>query len=213
MIRATILALVSLGIVTVSTGRAIADPFDRLPKDFGPSINRSLGPAGGGRLFKLERCRHGSRAECHFLAPNLIAITEGRRSPPRTERITIAVDLLKDDPSVDPRHLVAEAATVFGATMAIFDPELQPDRRDKLLSDLVETALMTGSSGQDGIDAQYSLAFDQGADGLFVMTIVPKRKSRSKTHLFFLKSPALRTALISASTKPPVTSSARSKKI
>ena len=59
--------------------------------------------------------------------------------------------------------------------MEIFDAELQPDRRSRLLSDLPGTALRDGQSEGDGINAHYSLAFDQGADGLLTITIVPKR--------------------------------------
>ena len=70
---------------------------------------------------------------------------------------------------------VAAATAAWGATMEIFDPGLQPDRRSRLLSDLPGTALRDGQSESDGITAHYSLAFDQGPDGLLTITVVPKR--------------------------------------
>ena len=54
-------------------------------------------------------------------------------------------------------------------------PGCQPDRRSWLLSDLPGTALRDGQSEGDGINAHYSPAFDQGADGLLTITVVPKR--------------------------------------
>jgi hypothetical protein len=44
-----------------------------------------------------------------------------------------------------------------------------------LLSDLARTALRDGRSEGTGINAHYSLAFDQGADGLLTISVVPKR--------------------------------------
>jgi hypothetical protein len=59
--------------------------------------------------------------------------------------------------------------------MESFDPDLQPARRSKLLSDLTEAVLTKGQSESDGIDGHYSLAFDHGADGLLVITVVPRK--------------------------------------
>ena len=55
--------------------------------------------------------------------------------------------------------------------MEIFDPGLQPDRR----AGSTVPADRDGQSESDGITAHYSLAFDQGADGLLTITVVPKR--------------------------------------
>jgi hypothetical protein len=87
----------------------------------------------------------------------------------------IASDLLATDAAGDVHDHVAEAMSALGATMEIFDAKLQPDRRSRLLADLPGTALRDGQSEGDGITAHYALAFDQGADGLFTITIVPKR--------------------------------------
>ena len=60
--------------------------------------------------------------------------------------ITISVDLLRDDLTVDPGALVGDAAAVFDATMMAFDRDLQPARRDKLLMDWTEAVLTKGHS-------------------------------------------------------------------
>jgi hypothetical protein len=88
----------------------------------------------------------------------------------------IAADLLAPaDAAGDVHDRFVEATAALGATVEIFDPELQPNERSRLLSDLPETALRDGQSEGNGINAHYSLAFDQGADGLFTITVVPKR--------------------------------------
>lgn len=87
----------------------------------------------------------------------------------------ITADLLATDAAGDVRDRVAEATAAWGATMESFDAELQPNLRSRLLSDLSGTALRDGRSEGDGITAHYSLAFDQGADGLLTITIMPKR--------------------------------------
>jgi hypothetical protein len=87
----------------------------------------------------------------------------------------IAADLLSTDTAGDVHDRVTEATASLGATMELVDPTLQPERRFKLLSDLAGTALRDGESEGTGIDAHYSLAFDQGADGLLTITVGSKR--------------------------------------
>ena len=87
----------------------------------------------------------------------------------------ITADLLATDAAGDVHDHVAEATAALGAAMEIFDAELQSNQRSRLLSELPGTALRDGQSGGDGIAAHYSLAFDQGADGLLTITIIPKR--------------------------------------
>jgi hypothetical protein len=60
-----------------------------------------------------------------------------------------------------------------GATMVIFDPDLSGARRVQLLSDLTETALEEEKSEREGIDARYSLTFDEAASGKLMIAVTP----------------------------------------
>ena len=54
-----------------------------------------------------------------------------------------------------------DCVLAFGATAVIFDPRLSAERRVELLSDLVATAIETGTSEGEGVDARYALTFDK----------------------------------------------------
>jgi hypothetical protein len=156
-------------------GPAIAGPFDRSPRDVGIAVNDRLRMAGLDLRFVLERCEGRERIECRFSSVRTFLVATGRAEPPRIREIVIAADLLSLDAAGDVHDHVTEAMAALGATMEIFDAKLQPDRRSRLLADLPGTALRDGQSEGDGITAHYALAFDQGADGLLTITIVPKR--------------------------------------
>jgi hypothetical protein len=166
-------ALAALGVALALAGPANAGPFDRAPRDYGPSVNRRLDEAGSGLRLTLEGCP--STAECRFSSANVVVVATGRARPPRTQRIAISTDLLGDQAGVDPQDLLRDATLVFGATMAEFDPRLRPDRRNDVVSDLIGTALHQGHSEQDGAEAHYALGFDEDADGLLVIAVMPKQ--------------------------------------
>jgi hypothetical protein len=161
--------------MAVLAGPAIAGPFDRSPRDVGIAVNDRLRLAGLDLRFELERCEGRELIECRFSSTRTSLVATGRAEPHRTEEIVIASDLLATDAASDVHDHVAEAMAALEATIETFDAKLQPDRRSRLLSDLPGTALRDGRSEGDGITAHYALAFDQGADGLLTITIVPKR--------------------------------------
>jgi hypothetical protein len=156
-------------------GPAIADPFERSPRDVGTAVNERLRSAGLDVRFELERCGGRELIECRFSAAHTFLVATGRAKPPRIREIMITADLLATDAAGDAHERVTEATAALGATMEIVDPELQPVRRSRLLSDLAGTALREGRSDGKGNNAHYSLAFDQGADGLLTISVVPKR--------------------------------------
>ncbi|MDG2570802.1 hypothetical protein P7L87_24950 [Vibrio parahaemolyticus] len=162
-------------VAVAHAGPAIADPFERSPRDFGIAVNERLRTAGLDVHFELERCGGREMLECRFSSAHTLLVATGRAKPPRTREIMITVDLLATDAAGDVHERVTEATAALGATMEIVDPELQPNRRARLLSDLAGTALRGGRSDGKGSNAHYSLAFDQGADGLLTVSVVPKR--------------------------------------
>jgi hypothetical protein len=167
--------ILTTALMAVLVGPAVAGPFDRSPRAVGIAVNGRLRLAGLDLRYELEWCERRELIECRFSSARTSLVATGRAEPPRTEEIMMASDLLATDAASDVHDHVAEAMAALGATMEIFDAKLQPDRRSRLLSDLPGTALRDGQSEGDGITAHYALAFDQGADGLFTITIVPKR--------------------------------------
>jgi hypothetical protein len=154
---------------------AIAGPFEVSPRHIGIAVNEKLRSAGIDLRFDLERCGGRELIECRFSSARTFLVASGRAKPPRIREIMIAADLLATDAAGDAHDRVNEATAALGAMMEIVDPELQPDRRSRLLSDLPGTALREGRSDGKGITAHYSLAFDQGADGLLTISVVSKQ--------------------------------------
>jgi hypothetical protein len=144
------------------------------PRDVGAAVNARLRLAGLDLRFELQRCKGRGLLECRFSSARAFLVVTGQAKPPRTAAIMFAADLLATDAAGEVHDRVADATMALGATMEIFDSELQPARRSKLLSDLPGTALRDGQSEGDGIKAHYSLAFDHGADGLLVLTVTPR---------------------------------------
>jgi hypothetical protein len=171
--RTTIVATV-LSLGGVLCGQAFADPFDRPPAGYATAINRRLAQAGIALRLIPEGCQGGATTECRFSSPTVIATVTGRAKPPRTVRITISADLLREEADASPQDLVGDAVAVLGETMTVYDPGLRPSQRDELLSDWIQAVLTNGQSGGDGGHAHYSLAFDQGADGLLVIMITTR---------------------------------------
>jgi hypothetical protein len=169
--------IVTAALVAAATlaGTAIADPFDMSPRDVGNAVNDRLRLADLDLRFELERCVQRELIECHFSSAQTFLVATGRARPPRTREIMIAADLLATDAASDVHERVTKVIAALRATMEIFDVKLQPSRRSKLLSDLPGMALRDGHSEDSGINAHYSLAFDQGANGLLAITVVPKR--------------------------------------
>ena len=164
-------ALVTGGLVLAA--QALAGPFDRPPRGYGTAINRNLDQAGFDLRLKPEGCRRGPTEACSFSSSTVAVVVNGQATPGRIGMITISTDLLRDAADADPGDLVADATAVLAATMATYDPELSSERREQFLSSLTQDALTRGQSAGDGFHARYELAFDQGADGLLVITVTP----------------------------------------
>ena len=154
-------------------GSALANPFELLPPQYGALANHVLDQVGSDLRFRLETCGAGARVECRFSSERVNVRVEGQIRPPRTRKIVIEADLFRDEPSADPLSVVNDSVLVFGATMVIFDPDLPVGRRVQLLSDLTETALEEGESEGEGINARYSLTFDEAASGKLMIAVTP----------------------------------------
>lgn len=152
-------------------GSALANPFELLPPQYGALANHALDQVGSDLRFRPEACGAGARVECRFSSESVSVWVEGRINPPRTRKIIIEADLFRDMPSADPLAVVANSVLALGATMVIFDPDLPVGRRVQLLSDLTETALEEGESEGEGINARYSLTFDEAASGKLMIAV------------------------------------------
>ena len=152
-------------------GSALANPFELLPSQYGALANHALGQVGSDLRFGPEACGAGARVECRFSSERVSVWVEGRINPPRTRKIIIEAELFRDMPGADPLAVVANSVLALGATMVIFDPDLPVERRVQLLSDLAATALEEGASEGEGIDARYSLTFDEAASGKLMIAV------------------------------------------
>ena len=152
-------------------GSALANPFELLPPQYGALANHALDQVGSDLRFRPEACGAGARVECRFSSESVSVWVEGRINPPRTRKIIIEADLFRDMPGADPLAVVANSVLALGATMVIFDPDLPVERRVQLLSDLAATALEEGASEGEGIDARYSLTFDEAASGKLMIAV------------------------------------------
>ena len=86
--------------------------------------------------------------------------------------MTIATDLLHDDPATPPDVALADAFVTLAATMTIFDPTVQAQQREALTTLLAESVHSNGYGESDRINAHYAVAFDESADGLLVISVV-----------------------------------------
>ena len=164
----------ALGFTLILAEFASAGSFDRPPAAYGPLVNESLQEAGSGIHFRLERCSAVPQPNCRFVSPRVWVVVEGRGKPPSIDSIVIAADLLRDDPATAPDAILSDALMVLAATIVTFDPGLRLSQRETLASSLADATLSVGHGEGDGIDAHYTGVFDQGADGLFVITVARK---------------------------------------
>jgi hypothetical protein len=167
------LLMASLCVPLGLSAPATAGRFDTSPHVYGAFINRALEEVGSDLRFSLQGCRRANSVECLFTSARVKAVVAGRITPPFTERISIEVDLLRDEPGADPISMVADVALALGATIVVFDPRALSDRRVQVL-DLIRTALDTGTSALEGVEALFAAAFDQAASGTLVVVVIPK---------------------------------------
>jgi hypothetical protein len=143
--------------VLMSAEPGLAGPFDRSPRGYSAAVNRVLTQVEADFRFQLETCSKGFDVKCRFSSEGVSALVEGSVIPPRTERIVLRADLLRNAPGADPLAMVADTVLALGATMVSFDPELPPHWRVALLSDLMVGVLDTGKSEGQGIEGHYFL--------------------------------------------------------
>jgi hypothetical protein len=164
-----------LGIALARPEFAYAGPFDMPPTEYAQSVNRKLQQEGSDLQFMLAGCTAPTRSECRFNSSHITVVVKGRKKPSRIDQVIIATDLLRDDPAAPPYEALADAFMTLAATMIVFDPALQPQQREALTTSLTDAVLSTGHGEGDGIDARYSATFDEGADGLLVLTVGRRR--------------------------------------
>jgi hypothetical protein len=165
---------IALAAFLMAGGPSLAGPFDRSPRGYSAAVNRVLTQVESEFRFQLETCGRGFRVKCRFSSERVSALVEGSLIPPRIERIVLTADLLRNEPGSDPLAMVADTVLAFGATMVTFDPQLPPNWRVALLSDLMVTVLDTGTSEGQGIEGRYLLTFDEAANGLLSIAITPQ---------------------------------------
>jgi hypothetical protein len=154
-------------------GSALAGSFEVSPRQYGSLANRVLRQVGANLRFRIEKCDSGAVIECRFTSGNVVVRVQGTEGPRRTGRVLIEADLLRDKPGAGPLVTVADCVLTLGATMVIFDPQLAAEPRARLLSELTTSALDTGKSEDNGVDARYSLVFDEAASGILSITVTP----------------------------------------
>ena len=112
--------------VLMSAEPGLAGPFDRSPRGYSAAVNRVLTQVESDLRFQLETCSKAFPVKCRFSSQRVSALVEGSVIPPRTERIVLKPDLLRNAPGADPLAMVADAVLALGATIVTFDPELPP---------------------------------------------------------------------------------------
>ena len=155
-------------------GFASAANFNRPADTYGPVVNDILQQAGADLRFRLDRCSAMPDLRCRFSSQRVAVVVQGQEAPPRIGRIIIATDLLQDHPRGLPHEAVTDALITLGATMMAFDPQLQREQRDQLISALAEGVHSSGQSEGSGVDADYVVALHQTASTLLVITVAPK---------------------------------------
>ena len=161
------------GLVSAGSASALTGTFKISPRHYGTHVNRVLKQVEASLRFRLAVCDGGTVLECRFSSGHVTVQVQGQANPPRTTRIILETDLLRDKPRASPLVTVAEAMLALGATMVVFDPTLEAESRIELLTDLSATALDSGKGEGVGVEAQYSLTFDEAASGLLRMIITP----------------------------------------
>jgi hypothetical protein len=124
-------------------------------------------------MLALPPNSNGLVVVAHGSGSNRLSPRSRQANPPRTTRISLEAAILRDEPEKDRLVTVTDAVLALGATMAASDPRLEAESRVELLSDLSATALDTGLSRGERLDAQYSLTFDEAANRLLHITVMP----------------------------------------
>lgn len=176
-IRQWLTSKTALGLaLTVMIGtpdNASSEPFGIAPRQYDTLANRALMQVGSDFRFALHSCGKGDILECRFSSRHVTARVQGRMAPPSTDKIVLEADLLQDRADANPVTTITDIVLALGATVVIVDPRLPADKRVHLLSDLTNTALDSGRSEAMGIDAKYVATFDETANGLITITVVP----------------------------------------
>ena len=142
-------------------------------------INEVLRQVESDLRLRIDGCWGDAWVVCRFSSARVKVAVDGSAWPRSIGKIVIEADVLRDTPDADPLAVVNDCVLAFGATVVIFDPRLSVERRVELLSDLVATAIETGASDGEGIDARYALTFDQGANGILTITVTPTGESNA----------------------------------
>jgi len=130
-----------LGIALGLPELAYASPFDTMPADYGSLVNSKLQQEGSHLQLRLKGCTAGTPLECRFVSSHITVVVTGRKKPPRIDRVTIATDLLHDNPATPPDVALADAFVTLAATMTIFEPTVQAQQREALTTSLAESVL------------------------------------------------------------------------
>lgn len=165
------------GLVSAGSGSVLSGAFEISPRHYGTQVNRVLKQAEASLRFRLVVCHGGSVLECRFSSEHVTVQVQGHANPPRTTRIILEADLLRDKPGASPLVTVVDAMRALGATMVVFDPKLEAESRIELLTDLSTTALDSHKGEGEGVEAQYALTFDEAASGLLRMTVTPAERT------------------------------------
>jgi hypothetical protein len=159
------------------SGPALGDLFGASPYHFGFLVNEALKQVGSKIRLHRNSCTESSSLECRFSSGRIIVLVQGQTHPPQTSRVAIEADLMQDEAGDSPIQMVADCVLMLGATMVVVDPQLPAVRRVQLLSDLIIEVLDTGSSENEGVNARYTLVFDEAASGMLNIMVTPLTSS------------------------------------
>ena len=158
-------------------GPALADLFGVSPYQYGLLVNEALKQVGSDIRLHRNNCMERSSVECRFSSDRIVVLVQGQTHPPQTSRVVIEADLMQDEAGASPIQMVADCVLMLGATMMVVDPQLPAVRRVQLLSDLITEVLDTGWSENEGVNARYTLVFDEAASGMLNITVTPLNSS------------------------------------
>jgi hypothetical protein len=159
------------------SGPALADLVGVSPYQYGLLVNEALKQVGSEIRLHRNNCMERSSFECRFSSDRIVVLVQGQIHPPQTSRVVIEADLMQDEVGASPIQMVADCVLMLGATMVVVDPQLPAVRRVQLLSDLITEVLDTGSSENEGVNARYTLVFDEAASGMLSITVTPLNSS------------------------------------
>ena len=159
------------------SGPALADLFGVSPYQYGLVVNEALKQVGSDIRLHRNSCMERSSVECRYSSDRIVVLVQGQTNPPQTSRVFIEADLMQDEAGASPIQMVADCVLMLGATMVVVDPQLPAVRRVQLLSDLITEVLDTGSSENEGVNARYTLVFDEAASGMLHITVTPLNSS------------------------------------